>query len=325
MTSSSLLVRCSWALALFAAAIPAVAQFNGPAIGTGGAINQPNPVTTDQATLYPTVYVSRIAIGDSIALHVYGQPDLGSAVIDSDGNAEFPLIGKIKLAGLTAEEAKKALADKFDNDGIFRQPQISISIGAGAGSSITILGERQGVLPANGSRRLLEVLATEGGLPITASHTITVIRPGVAQPIIVQLSTDPARVAEANIPIFAGDTIVIAKLGVVYVVGAFRAQGTVNLTSTTPLTLLELTSLSGGPSFEGKLDDLRLIRTVGDHRTVVKLDLKKVLYGKAPDPILQPNDILFLPPSAWKSLITNGTLGTALGLVSFAISLAAVR
>ncbi len=48
-----------------------------------------------------------------------------------------------------------------------------------------------------------------GGLPSTASHVITINRYGMAQPIIIDLGTDPAKSALINIPIFPRDTIVV--------------------------------------------------------------------------------------------------------------------
>jgi polysaccharide export outer membrane protein len=176
------------------------------------------------------------------------------------------------------------------------------------------------VIPIIGSRRLLDVLAVAGGLPPTASHVITISRPGVAEPLVVDLGTDPLHSGLANIPIFAGDTVIISRIGVIYMLGAFKIPGTIPLTQYSPLTLMEATAISGGLNFQGKYNDVRLIRTVGDHRTVVKLDIQRILHGSDPDPILQANDIVFLPDSAFKASISNGSLGTLLGIVSLLIA-----
>ena len=83
-----------------------------------------------------------------------------------------------------------------------------------------------------------------------------------------------------------------------YVLGGFKNQGLVPITGNSPLTLLQITALSGGPDKDAKYDDLRLIRTNGGKRTFVKLDIKRVMNGKDPDPILQADDILYMPPSS---------------------------
>jgi polysaccharide export outer membrane protein len=183
-----------------------------------------------------------------------------------------------------------------------------------------VAGEVHSVVPIVGSRRLFDVLATAGGLPATASHVITISRPGVPEPIIVDLGTDPLRSSLANVPIFAGDTLIISRIGVVYVIGAFKTPGVIPLNQYAPLTLMESTAISGGLNFQGKYNDVRLIRTVGDHRTVVKLDIQRILHGKDPDPILEANDIVFLPDSTIKAAMNNGSLGTLLGIVSLLIA-----
>jgi polysaccharide export outer membrane protein len=79
---------------------------------------------------------------------------------------------------------------------------------------------------------------------------------------------------------------------------------------------MKVAALSGGPGFEGKSGDLRIIRSVGLTRQVVRVDIKKVINGKAPDPVLQPEDIIFLPSSPMKAAIKSGGIGTLLGIIS---------
>ena len=65
---------------------------------------------------------------------------------------------------------------------------------------------------------------------------------------------------------------------------------------------------------------MHLIRTIGDRRTVVSLDINKIFRGKAPDPILQPNDILYQPSSFIKVAIQQGGIGVVLGAASLAFT-----
>jgi polysaccharide biosynthesis/export protein len=85
------------------------------------------------------------------------------------------------------------------------------------------------------------------------------------------------------------------------------------------MTLMKVAALAGGPGFEGRYNDLRIIRTNGLTRQVVKIDVKKVIYGQAPDPVLQAEDIVFLPSSPMKSAIKSGGLSTLLGIVSILV------
>ena len=119
-------------------------------------------------------------------------------------------------------------------------PQISIQLTESPNQIATITGELHGVVPVIGQRRLFDVLAAAGGLPPTASHIITIQRAGVAQPIVIDLGTDPAQSDKANIPIFPRDTIVVSRVGVVYLLGAFKKQGAIPLPQTSPLTLMQV-------------------------------------------------------------------------------------
>jgi polysaccharide export outer membrane protein len=115
--------------------------------------------------------------------------------------------------------------------------------------------------------------------------------------------------------------IQVSRASVVYVLGAFRSQGAVPLDQATPLTLMQLAALSGGINYEGRYADLRLVRTVGAERKLVKVDIKRVIDGKAPDPVLQSNDIIFLPTNQMKAVLKNLGVGGVLGLVSLIYTL----
>jgi polysaccharide export outer membrane protein len=295
------------------------AQFNGPGptMRTSGAAT----VTTDRALLFPAAHDPELSPGDLIAIHVFGQTEYSPQVrLGADGRVLLPFIDAVELNGLTISQAELLIQKRLVERGIYRDPQVTIDLLEGPNQVATVSGELHGLVPIVGSRRLLDVLSAAGGLPPTASHVITISRPGVAEPIVVDLGNDPLRSELANVPIFPGDTIIVSRIGVVYIVGDFKTPGAIPLTQYSPLTLMQATALSGGVMFQGKYNDLRLVRTEGDHRIVVKLNIKRVMEGKDPDPILQANDILFLPDSALKASISNGSLGTLLGITSLLIS-----
>jgi polysaccharide biosynthesis/export protein len=137
----------------------------------------------------------------------------------------------------------------------------------------------------------------------------------------VELGPDLAASSTADVPVHPHDIIQITRASVVYVLGAFLRQGAVPLDQATPLTLLQCAALSGGINFEGKYKDLRLIRTVGSERKVVEVDIKKIRDGKASDPILQANDIVFLPTDNTKAVLKSLGIGGVLGMVSLIYSL----
>jgi len=307
-------------LVLMAGSSSGFAQFSGPTLTSAAAVNRPVVLTTDPAILYPKERDIHLAPGDVISVRIYGAPEyMPQAQVTLDGSVQLPLAGVIPINGLTIHAAQNVIAKGLVSAGMYRDPQVSLQLIESPNQIATVTGEVRAIVPLKGSKRLYDVLATAGGFPITASHVITINRVGQDEPIVVDLGTDPATSEHANIPIFAGDTIVMAKTGVVYMLGAFKTQGAVPLQQNTPLTLMQAAALSGGPGFEGKYADMRLIRTIGLERKVVKIDMKRVMNGKDPDPVLQVDDIVLLPSSVMKSAIKSGGLGTLIGFASILV------
>jgi polysaccharide export outer membrane protein len=296
------------------------AQFNGPSVTSAGNLNKPVRITTDTATLFPAKHDMRLFPEDLVAVHLYPTSDYAPTVrVGLDGTIQLPLIGSVNVQGLTLPEAQKLIADRLISAGMYRNPQVVLQLTETPNHVATVTGDAHAVVPIVGQSRLYEVLTAAGGLPATSSHTITIHRLGLDEPIVVDLGSDPATSEKSNIPIFAGDTIIVARAGVVYFIGAFKNVGAIPIQQNSPLTLIKAASLAGGPGFEGKMKDLRLIRTVGDNRTVVHVDMKRVINGKDPDPVLQADDIVFLPSDLMKSAIKSGGLGTVLAFASLLV------
>jgi len=66
--------------------------------------------------------------GDTIKIHVFQEPDLSiEAKISNNGTVDFPLIGYIKIAGLSVAETEAVLDRKLRGDYLI-DPQISVSV-----------------------------------------------------------------------------------------------------------------------------------------------------------------------------------------------------
>ncbi len=295
------------------------AQFNGPGASTSQQLNQPVPLTTDSSILNALPPDFTLQEGDVLGFHVYAVTEFNSNVrVSADGTCQLPMIGLVHVQGLTIPQAENLVAKKLVDAGMIRDPQVTIQVMEAPNRVATIVGEVHSptVFPVLGHRRLIDAITIAGGLSPTASHIITIHRPGVAKPIVVDLGTDPARSQQADIPIFSGDTIVVSRVGVVYALGGFKAQGQFALNANTPLTLMQAVALAGGTIYDADLGETRIIRTVGTQRSEIRVDYKKIMRGHAPDPILQADDIVLVPTNVMKAAIRNGGVGTAIGIAS---------
>jgi polysaccharide export outer membrane protein len=259
--------------------------------------------------------------GDLISVRVFLQSDYQATVrIGQDGTALLPFIGSVPLQGLTVHAAQTLIAERLRTGEFYRNPDVIIQVLDTVNGSVLVTGEVHATIPVATERSLKDVLLAAGGLPPNASHTVKIVRPGVTEPIVVELGTDLAASTTANIQVHPHDIIQITRASVVYVLGAFRSQGAVPLDQASPLTLLQLAALSGGINYEGQYNDLRLIRTVGNDRKVIRVHIKKVRDGTAKDPILQANDIVFLPTNNMKAILKSMGAGGVLGIVSILIA-----
>jgi polysaccharide export outer membrane protein len=274
----------------------------------------------NQSMLYPGDDF-HLAPGDLISVHVFMQDYMQTVRLGSEGSVKLPFIGSVPLGGLTVRAAQMLIAERLRAGDIYKNPEVAIQVLDTVNSSVMVTGEVHAIVPVSTERSLREVLLIAGGLPATASHTVKIVRPGMAEPIVVDLGTDLAASTTANLPIHPHDIIQISRASVVYVLGAFAHQGAVPLDQAAPLTLLQVAALSGGINFEGKYTDLRLIRTVGSERKVVKVDMKKVRDGRAPDPLLQANDIIFLPTDEMKATLKSLGTGGVIGLATLLLTI----
>jgi polysaccharide export outer membrane protein len=322
---------------------PLLAQFSGPALtlpAQAPGIETPTPLANIPEPRPQDIVISP---GDVLTIHLFGSTEFVPVVkVSADGFVQLPLIEPLRLSGLTVEHGENAIAARLKAAGMYKDPQITIEITAAPNQFATVTGELHALVPLNGVRRLLDVLAlassggggetastagnvgfsgggSSSGFPLSASHVVTIIRQGQPTPIVVDLGTDPLKAGDANIVIQPHDLIVLSRVGSVYVVGAFAKQGAIPLDQNSPLTLMQATSLAGGVGFEGRYEDLRIIRTEGLERKLVRVDIKHILRGEAPDPILQANDIVFLPTNAIKAALKSNGLSLLTNIADVAI------
>ena len=108
--------------------------------------------------------------------NVFGQPQLQTYLIDKHGNIEFPVIGTLKLGGLTRVEAIKLLKSKLHPDLVIN-PIININI---SNFKVTVQGDvmRPGTFTIPNERiSIFDALGLAGDLSISARRdNVLVIR-----------------------------------------------------------------------------------------------------------------------------------------------------
>ena len=272
---------------------------------SGMAVSSEGNSVTEKTAVVPV-----IGAGDLLKVGVLGAPESDQEVrVDADGNVALNFIGSVHLAGLTPEQAQAIITKKFVAGGFFTDPQVSVFAKEYATQGVSVLGEVQkpNVYPLLGSRRLFDVLSLAGGTTPKAGQVITITHRDHSRELrTVLLSNDPAKSAEANVEIFPGDTVVVSKAGIVYVVGDVHKPSGVVMENGTQMTVLQAIAMAEGTNPTAALNAARLIRKTPTGPQEMPLELKKILAAKSPDIHLQAEDIIFVPNNAVKTAGKRG-------------------
>jgi polysaccharide export outer membrane protein len=286
-------------------------QFAGPAVSVA------KPETNAQQNMSSSALASaKLMQGDVVSIQTVGAPELTvtGVHLDATGDIVMPYIGAIHLIGKTPSEVGTEMRQKLIAAGILVDPQVTVAIVDSPARTISIVGEVKSphLVPAVTSLRMLDVLSAAGGLTAEASHNITVRRPGEPGPITVLLAVDPKETDPSNIELLPGDTVIVPKVGNVFVLGEVKAPQSFPLSGNDPITVMRALTMAGGVKFGAAMSRARIIRRNGTTPPQeISIDVHRIMAGKDPDPQLLSDDILFLPTNSFKAAIAGGGASVA--------------
>ena len=166
----------------------------------------------------PTGYTLRP--NDQVAVEVFGEDDLRTlGRLNGEGNFSLPLLGSIRLAGLTLADAASKITELYGRDYLVN-PRVNVTLIGYAKRRFTILGQvnRPGSyeMPEGSPDGvdLLEAIAMAGGYTrIAAPERISVRRKSATGDDEI-LRVDAKRLAKRggeNFQVLPGDTVTVAE------------------------------------------------------------------------------------------------------------------
>ena len=232
-----------------------------------------------------------VAPQDVLTITVWGQPELsGKFSIDADGTLTFPLVGRVKAAGLLPREIEEALQKRLA-DGYLKNPQLSVTAERSDTQTINVMGEvkQAGSFPATRGMSLIEALARAGSTTDMAGGTVLITRPQVRIPsdtavearedapevLRVNLKALQSGAAGTNLQLRGGETVFVPRAETVYVIGAVKTPGTYPIREQT--TVLQAIALAGGLTERGSFRALRIVRQSDPGKKRVKVTLDELL------------------------------------------------
>ena len=286
-----------------AARVAAAAKSVPAAVTDSGGKEAAAPVADRESLL--------IGPGDLLRIKFVREPELDQRirVLDS-GAIVMALAGKVQVEGLTPAEAAARIQTRYRKAQLLLHPDVSVFVEQYATKSVAVLGEvaHPGNVQLDAPRGLIDVLSAAGGLTRHADRHITIQRGGKnGKRIEVFLPNEADRALNANVLVRPGDTVIVPKAGIVYVLGDVAHPGGYVMQNDSGLTVLQAIALAAGASKTASEKRVRLVRNVDGITQSIDLPLREMERGRDPDVPLQANDILYVP----FSLAKNFSLGLA--------------
>ncbi len=260
---------------------------------------------------------------DVISVNVYSHPDLsvpnplqygnsGGALITSDGTVQLPLIGNAAVGGLTLPQAQQKLQVQYATYVV--NPKVAIEIQEAQSFRYYLLGAftSPGVKYPAHPLHLLDALALGGSVDISGAdlYQAYVAQNSVKLPVDLHALLVNGDMSQ-NVTLAPGDAIVIPTSANenAFVFGSISKPGAVPFQSG-GLSLLQALSDAGLdlPSMtNGKLAQVRVIRSQGATAQYFVVNAAMIEDGKAAPFQLQPGDVVYVPANAigtWNQAIS---------------------
>lgn len=250
--------------------------------------------------------------GTMVDLHVFEETDLDGAYrLDEHGNISLPLAGSVHLESLTLREAETAVGEKLVSSQILNTPHVVVNLDEYSSQNIVVLGEvsSPGRFPVLGPRKLIDLLAMAGGQTALAGNEIVVHRLGQPPDVteMIHYGKDVNDPTALNVVINPGDTVLVRRAGIIYVLGAVNRPGGYVMQEAGELNVAQALALAAGTAIEAKVGSIRVIRKLPDGSLMeTQVDYRKFNKGEAVPFPLKPEDIVYVPPSMIKTALNRG-------------------
>jgi polysaccharide export outer membrane protein len=202
----------------------------------------------------------KLGVGDTVRVTVHQQPDLSTeARVSERGTVALPLVGEVKLAGLSQVEAAGTIAESYKKGQFLRNPQVTVALTAVRSKQVSVLGAvaRPGRYALDDtSSKLADVIAAAGGVTAVGDDMVTVLRGSQEERIsIFQPYT-----------LKGGETINVERAPLFYIYGEVTRSGAYRIEPN--MTVMQAIAAGGGITPRGSDRRLKLRRAGADGKLV---------------------------------------------------------
>ena len=171
----------------------------------------PPPTAAD---LYADAEFGGIGPFDILKIDVFGIPELSDrrVRVDAKGEIGFPLVGNVRVSGMTTSEISTVLETRLRGEFI-REPQVTTNLESSENRTFTVYGQvtQPGVYPVVGEATLIRAIATARGLAQYGdAQEVVVFRTVGGERLATLYNVDAITKGVYNDPrIYPNDTVVV--------------------------------------------------------------------------------------------------------------------
>jgi polysaccharide biosynthesis/export protein len=234
--------------------------------------------------------------GDVIRFSVFQNADLSVETrIGESGTITYPLIGSVKIGGLTSAQAEALVAKRLKDGNFLQNPSVTSVVTQFRSQQVSILGNvnRPGRYPLETTgTKLSEVLAQAGGVSPNGSDTVIINSERNGQRAKIEIDVAAMFLSgdfTSDIALQAGDIVYVHRISQFYVHGQIQRPGAYPIERA--MTIGQAIARSGGLTLRGKEKGLRITRSYSNAPA-------KTFEPKLDD-LIQPDDLIFVPESVF--------------------------
>ena len=252
-----------------------------------------------------------IGPGDLLRVQVFDTPELEQHARVSDrGDLPLLMVGNVHVAGETPAQAALSVEDALQKGQFLNHPRVAITVEQYATQNVSVLGEVKlpSAYPIGTSRSVLDVLTLAGGLTEFADRNILIERRSTKEKVPYFVSNKAEVALDSAVQVYPGDTVIVPRAGIVYVLGDVQRPGGYTMTNYEgQLTVLQLMARAGGINQTAKPAHAKLIQKRGNGYIEETLPLDEIERGKRVDMALHPDDIIWIPFSYLRASAMNAS------------------
>lgn len=246
----------------------------GALVSFGSAVHAQAGASSPAAGVVNATPEYRLGSGDVMRINVYQNPDLTLETrVTEAGIISYPLLGNLRLGGLTVTAAEKLIADGLRSGNFVKQPQVTVVVLQVRGNQASVLGQvnRPGRYPIEvADMRLTDLLATAGGTASTGSDIVVITGTRNGQPIRLEVDLPSVFAAggkDKDILILNGDSIWVDRQPLVYIYGEVNRPGPMRVER--GMTVMQALATGGGLTLRGTQKGIRVHRKAPDGKVQV--------------------------------------------------------